>query len=123
MSSNRKNLCSRPNANAMQILLANTDKKKPADEAKGPTWGRYYADQLYENEYFALQIDAHMTFINKWDSIVVKQWKKLNNEMAVLTTYPSEVKKSVNIEGDSVVKTAPIICNTKLMKNGMFKHD
>ena len=67
--------------------------------------------------------DAHMTFINKWDSIVVKQWKKLDNEMAVLTTYPSEVKKSVNIDGDSVVKTAPIICNTKLMKNGMFKHD
>jgi len=102
-----------------QIRLKEID----ARTATGPTFGRYHADLLYNDEYFALQVDAHMTFINNWDEIAIKQWSALENDMAVLTTYPSEVTKSVNTEGDSIVKTAPIICNTQMGGNGMFKHD
>ena len=87
------------------------------------TFGRHYADLLYDGEYFALQIDAHMTFINGWDEIAITSWSKLNNDMAVLTTYPGEVTRSVNSEGDSIVLTAPIICDTKRMSTGMFKHE
>eukprot|EP00494_Astrolonche_serrata_P001615 UN01621 len=98
-------------------------KEINAEDAKGPTFGRHHADKLYDGEYFALQIDAHMSFINNWDTKVVDQWKSLGNEMAVLTTYPSDVKQSVNSEGDSIVKTAPIICNSSILNNGMFKHE
>ena len=31
-------------------------------------------------EYYALQIDAHVRFVQDWDSDLIQQWKNANNE-------------------------------------------
>jgi len=101
-----------------QIRLVEID----ANDAKGPTFGRHHADKQYRGEYFALQVDAHMSFINGWDEVAIRQWENLHNDYAILTTYPSDTK-SISENGDSLVKTAPIICKTKLLGSGMIKHE
>ncbi len=35
-----------------------------------------------------MAIDAYSKFLADWDIILVEEWKRTNNEMAVLTTYP-----------------------------------
>ncbi|ETO21704.1 hypothetical protein RFI_15499, partial [Reticulomyxa filosa] len=97
--------------------------KIDAHKAAGPTFGRHYADSLYEQEYFAVQVDAHMSFIRDWDEAAIKQWESLKNEYAILTTYPSEVTLSMDEDGNSKVDTAPIICDTKILGSGMVKHE
>ena len=37
-------------------------------------------------------MDAHCLFTRHWDTNIVKQWKQTNNEMAVLTSYLSDVQ-------------------------------
>jgi len=93
-----------------------------AADAKGPVFGRHFADLLYEDEYYALQVDAHMIFINNWDEIVIEQFNNLNNDYAILSTYPSDIKQ-IDSNGNSKARTAPIICKTRLLHTGMIKHE
>ncbi|KAF0705058.1 Aste57867_7151 [Aphanomyces stellatus] len=54
----------------------------------GPTVARWQQQQLIQDEEFCLEIDAHSQFIQDWDVLLVNEWKRTENEMAVLTTYP-----------------------------------
>ncbi|KAF0717688.1 Aste57867_2158 [Aphanomyces stellatus] len=56
--------------------------------SKGPTVARWQQQQLIQDEEFCLQIDAHSQFLQDWDVLMVDEWKRTENEMAVLTTYP-----------------------------------
>tara|TARA_B100001094_G_C18185390_1_gene803489 strand:+ start:944 stop:1813 length:870 start_codon:yes stop_codon:yes gene_type:complete len=56
--------------------------------AKGPAWARFLASTLWSGEEYYLQIDSHMTFIQHWDTIIIRDLNKVNNERAVLTCYP-----------------------------------
>ena len=57
---------------------------------------RFLASQLYNNETYFFQIDAHTRFANKWDDKLIKIFKKsqiiVNNEKVVLTKLPGIYK-------------------------------
>eukprot|EP00656_Telonema_subtile_P023211 TRINITY_DN2456_c0_g1_i9.p1 TRINITY_DN2456_c0_g1~~TRINITY_DN2456_c0_g1_i9.p1 ORF type:complete len:656 (-),score=148.10 TRINITY_DN2456_c0_g1_i9:330-2297(-) len=95
----------------------------PAQQARGPTFGRHRADQMYNGEYFALQIDAHMYFVEHWDEECIRQFNASKNEYAVLSTYPSEAKRKPNvIHGHSQLKTTPGICKARFLEDGLVRH-
>eukprot|EP00587_Corethron_hystrix_P001993 CAMPEP_0113308756 /NCGR_PEP_ID=MMETSP0010_2-20120614/7079_1 /TAXON_ID=216773 ORGANISM="Corethron hystrix, Strain 308" /NCGR_SAMPLE_ID=MMETSP0010_2 /ASSEMBLY_ACC=CAM_ASM_000155 /LENGTH=640 /DNA_ID=CAMNT_0000163885 /DNA_START=148 /DNA_END=2070 /DNA_ORIENTATION=- /assembly_acc=CAM_ASM_000155 len=84
-----------------------------ADLAIGPVFARHVGHRLYRGEYFAMQVDAHVTFVQDWDVDLIGQWKATGNEMAVLSTYLTDVQGSIEeTTGRSLRKTRPIMCNT-----------
>jgi len=50
--------------------------------------------------------------VNGWDVGIIDQWKRTRNEMAVLSTYLTDLEGSVSPSGDSLRKTRPIMCNS-----------
>ena len=46
--------------------------------------------------------------------VAIDQWTKLDNEYAILTTYPSEIKTGLDEYGNPLTESAPIICNTRI---------
>ncbi len=71
-----------------------------AKEAKGPTYARELATQLYEGQDFFLQIDSHMRFLPHWDTEYVKMYKlyseKLSTDKVVISQYPMEFDVKTN---------------------------
>lgn len=63
-------------------------------------------------EYYATQNDAHITYVQDWDVDIIKQMEATKDEMAVLTTYLTDVQGSISEEGKSLRNTRPIMCNT-----------
>ncbi|KAH9089535.1 hypothetical protein Ae201684P_007704 [Aphanomyces euteiches] len=61
-------------------------------QSKGPTVARWYQQQLIKDEEFCLAIDAHSQFLPDWDTKIVEEWLRTENEMAVLTSYPLDYK-------------------------------
>lgn len=62
----------------------------------GPVLARHIAHRMYSNEYFAMQVDAHVRFTDGWDDDIVSQWKSANNEMAVISTYLTDIAGSID---------------------------
>jgi [Skp1-protein]-hydroxyproline N-acetylglucosaminyltransferase len=100
----------------------------------GPTFARHLAYRMYRGEYFVLQVDSHVRFVQDWDERVIQQWKATRNEMAVLTTYLADVTHSI----DPVTHAAsvrdnsfPVMCRIEYewlgsamahIKNGIQPH-
>jgi hypothetical protein len=80
--------------------------------ATGPVTARHIGDRLYRGQYFVMQMDAHCTFVKHWDTKLIAQWRETQNEMAVLTSYLSDVQGSVDQDGNSRRNTRPIMCNS-----------
>jgi len=93
----------------------------PAQQARGPTFGRHRADRMYNGEYFALQIDAHMYFVKDWDMQCIHQFEAAANDYAILSTYPSEAKGNVH-HGKSSVRSTPGICKSSFLGDGLIRH-
>jgi [Skp1-protein]-hydroxyproline N-acetylglucosaminyltransferase len=82
-----------------------------AKMAVGPVFARHIGDRMYRGEYFAMQSDAHMEFVKNWDVDIIQQWQSAENEMAVLTTYVSNVEKHYDEKkGVSKTETRPYMC-------------
>lgn len=79
----------------------------------GPTFARHLGHRLYRGEYYAMQTDAHITFVQDWDKDIINQLESTKNEMAVLSTYLSDVKGAVDKNGRSLMESRPIMCNTR----------
>lgn len=62
----------------------------------GPVLARHIAHRMYRNEYFAMQVDAHVRFTQGWDNDIISQWHATGNEMAVLTTYLTDIADSID---------------------------
>jgi [Skp1-protein]-hydroxyproline N-acetylglucosaminyltransferase len=91
--------------------------------AVGPVFARHLAHRFYRGEYFAMQIDSHVRFIQHWDQDIVGQWKSAKNEMAVLTTYLSDITKSIDpITHESKHSFRPIMCQSDYEGDGDMKH-
>lgn len=59
----------------------------PLSEARGSCYARYLCQKMLTDEEFVLRIDSHMRFVKHWDTMMIKQWKKCNDDRAVLSTY------------------------------------
>ena len=81
-----------------------------ASFAVGPVFARHIGNRLYRGEYYALQVDAHVSFVYGWDVSLIEQHTATKNEMAVLTTYLTDVEGSIDEQtGESLRKTRPIM--------------
>jgi len=78
----------------------------------GPVFARHLDYRLYRGEYYATQSDAHVSFTTNWDTDIIHQLEATHNEMAVLSTYLTDVQGSIDENGNSLRDTRPIMCNT-----------
>eukprot|EP00484_Ammonia_sp_Unknown_P000235 CAMPEP_0197023138 /NCGR_PEP_ID=MMETSP1384-20130603/3927_1 /TAXON_ID=29189 /ORGANISM="Ammonia sp." /LENGTH=490 /DNA_ID=CAMNT_0042451315 /DNA_START=9 /DNA_END=1478 /DNA_ORIENTATION=+ len=70
----------------------------PHSEAKGPNLARGLQITMIDGQDFCLQVDAHSFGSQNWDTRLLQEWGKADNEMAVLTTYigsPENLDKNV----------------------------
>ena len=49
------------------------------NQAKGPTYARYFCTQLLKDEEYFLQIDCHSRFFDNWDSKIINELCKCEN--------------------------------------------
>lgn len=76
-------------------------RRVEASKAKGPAWARALGSQLVGDEEFCMQIDAHMDFVPKWDSLMMEMWSLTNNEYAILSTYVADSHElGMNMNGN-----------------------
>ena len=78
----------------------------------GPVFARHLGHRMYRGEYYYMQSDAHVTFTREWDVDIISQQESTKNEMAVLSTYLTDIVGSISANGDSLRNTRPIMCNT-----------
>lgn len=67
-----------------------------ADEATGPATARERITRLFQDEEIFMQVDAHTTFVQGWDTIVRKAMENRPSEKCVLTHYPPASDLSVD---------------------------
>jgi hypothetical protein len=68
----------------------------PAEAMVGPVFARHLAYRMYRGEYFALQIDSHVRFVQDWDDDIIDQWYATGNEMAVISNYMSDISNGID---------------------------
>lgn len=79
----------------------------------GPVFARHLGHRQYRGEYYSMQSDAHVTFTQNWDEDIIQQQEATGDEMAVLTTYLTDITGSIDEKtGASLRDTRPIMCNT-----------
>ena len=57
-------------------------------ESKGCCWARNRTNQLYRDETYTLQIDAHMRFLQDWDVRMIEMLESIDHDKPLLSTYP-----------------------------------
>ena len=82
----------------------------------GPVLARHLGNRMYRGEYYAMQSDAHITFVRGWDVDTINQFEATRNEMAVLTTYLSDVKGSIDKSGKSLRSSRPMYGTAEVVK-------
>lgn len=96
-----------------------------ASQSVGPVLARHILNRMYRGEYFVMQTDAHMEFVDGWDVDIIQQWKAAKNEMAVLSTYVSDVNDKENIDvatGTRLAQSRPYMCNSFYEKDYYDEH-
>lgn len=89
----------------------------------GPVFARHLGHRMFRGEYFAMQVDSHIRFIVDWDEDIINQWRSANNEMAVLTTYLSDIIGSIDpVTHKSKHPGRPIMCESDYEGSGKLKH-
>jgi hypothetical protein len=58
-------------------------------ESKGLGWARKITNDLYDGEYYTLQIDSHHRFVKHWDEILLEDFNQALNfsKKPIITTY------------------------------------
>jgi [Skp1-protein]-hydroxyproline N-acetylglucosaminyltransferase len=91
--------------------------------AVGPVFARHLAHRYYRGEYYAMQIDSHVRFTHHWDEDIIGQWQSAHNEMAVLSTYLSDLIGSIDpVSHTSIHNSRPIMCVSDYEGSGATKH-
>ena len=73
-------------------------------------------------EYYSTQSDAHVSFVADWDVGIIDQMEATGDELAVLSTYLTDVVGSISPSGKSLRNTRPIMCNTEYEGGVQGKH-
>ncbi|OWZ10805.1 GlcNac transferase [Phytophthora megakarya] len=93
-----------------------------ASESRGPTLARHQQQKLIQQEEFCLQLDGHSIFTNLWDENILAEWKRVDNEMAVLSTYLHHIHDFVKENGDNALRASlPHLCTTMRGSNGLVR--
>ncbi|POM62138.1 GlcNac transferase [Phytophthora palmivora] len=93
-----------------------------ASESRGPTLARHQQQKLIQQEEFCLQLDGHSIFTNLWDENLLAEWKRVDNEMAVLSTYLHHIHDFVKENGDNALSASlPHLCTTTRGSNGLVR--
>eukprot|EP00602_Paraphysomonas_sp_CaronLab_P010873 CAMPEP_0185029734 /NCGR_PEP_ID=MMETSP1103-20130426/16211_1 /TAXON_ID=36769 /ORGANISM="Paraphysomonas bandaiensis, Strain Caron Lab Isolate" /LENGTH=623 /DNA_ID=CAMNT_0027564583 /DNA_START=155 /DNA_END=2026 /DNA_ORIENTATION=+ len=102
-------------------------------KSEGPTVARALAERLYQNETYVLGIDSHCHFLRGWDNVVIDMFKRIGNDLAIITSYPpsyeAELQLGYGAEKYDVNPTPryqKAICRTRRMNihtTVTFKHD
>ncbi|KAG7386749.1 hypothetical protein PHYBOEH_008602 [Phytophthora boehmeriae] len=98
--------------------------ERSAYESRGPTLARHQQQKLIRDEEFCLQLDGHSIFTNGWDEKLIKEWRGVKNEMAILTTYIHHIHNFVAENGDNVPPKKldlPHLCTTMRGSNGLVR--
>jgi [Skp1-protein]-hydroxyproline N-acetylglucosaminyltransferase len=83
----------------------------PAQVMVGPALARHLAYRMYRGEYFAMQVDSHVQFVQDWDEDIIDQWTSTNNEMAVLSTYLQDIHNSIDpVTHQSLRRNLSVMC-------------
>jgi Glycosyltransferase (GlcNAc) len=93
-----------------------------AELSIGPVFARHLGHRMYRGEYYSTQSDAHVTFTQNWDDDIISQVQSTGDEMAVLSTYLTDVQGSISPDGKSLRNTRPIMCNTYYEGGPQGKH-
>mmetsp|Transcript_9031 Transcript_9031/g.16712 ORF Transcript_9031/g.16712 Transcript_9031/m.16712 type:complete len:481 (-) Transcript_9031:632-2074(-) len=94
-----------------------------AELAVGPVFARHIGHRLYRGEYYSMQSDAHVSFTKGWDVDIISQQEATGDELAVLSTYLTDIVGSIDPQtGLSLRKTRPIMCNTEYEGGAQGKH-
>jgi [Skp1-protein]-hydroxyproline N-acetylglucosaminyltransferase len=105
--------CTDDPAQALCKYIQQVDVYEMAAELSiGPVFARHIGYRMYRGEYYATQSDAHVSYTAGWDEDIIRQMESTHNEMAVLSTYLTDVQDSISAEGHSLRNTRPIMCNT-----------
>ena len=91
--------------------------------AVGPTYPRHVLSRMFRGEAFVLQIDAHTHFVRGWDDNLIGQWRAADNEMAMLTAYPTDSSNATDpvTHYARTNATRPIMCVSEF-KDGIITH-
>jgi hypothetical protein len=60
----------------------------PHWQSQGVCWARARVQDLYDDEPYFLQVDAHMRFADGWDERCIRMLGSVDSERPVLTNYP-----------------------------------
>ena len=88
-------------------------------EAKGPTWARHRAAQLYGGEDYVLQIDSHMRFRDGWDQYLLAQLAACPSPRALLTAYPPGF--ALPYTGPPADERSTLLCAKSVDDDGMLR--
>ncbi|MCL2095132.1 hypothetical protein FWH13_03360 [Candidatus Saccharibacteria bacterium] len=80
---------------------------------RGVGYARRLMTDLWTDEDFALQIDAHTRFQQDWDLILLEEWRKCNDQRAILSTYPQPWEYRENGEIHHKPYKTPVIIGIK----------
>lgn len=75
----------------------------PWQETRGLGWARHLLEDLYRDEEYVLQIDAHMVFGKGWDTIAKENMDWCHDEKGVISSYP--IKYEYDKNGKVVIET------------------
>jgi len=90
------------------------------EQSVGVVWAREkIKEELYKNEDYFFQIDAHSRFKNGWDNILITQLESIPQENVLLSTYPNEF--SLTQVNQEYVKKIPT--NAPLKIKGFLNGD
>ncbi len=92
----------------------------PKEQSIGVVWAREkIKEELYKNEDYFFQIDAHSRFKNNWDNILITQLESIPQENVLISTYPNEF--SLTQVNQEYVKKIPT--NAPLKIKGFLNDD
>lgn len=91
--------------------------------AVGPVFARHLAHRHYRGEYFAMQLDSHVRMTHHWDTDIIQQWESAHNEMAVLSTYVSDINGRIDpVTHERTEAGRPIMCVAEFEGRGGTRH-
>ena len=69
-----------------------------------------------------MQVDSHVRFVANWDKDIINQWRSTGNEMAVISTYLSDIANSIDQKTHkSMRETRSVLCNVEFEWKGDSK--